>query len=293
MRGYLKKLTVLMLAFTLAFAQPASSVDVNAKTKTEASAKNKSSKKSKKTLSYEKYIKKNGVYYKKMSGQLKSGYKEGRKQFKKNDWKQAEYSQDTLVGKQWFLADHVVAYKMDGALTPDQAQRTFKAAEKIYKKAKGKKGKYKKAKVLHDELIKTVTYGSGEYSGQTAYEALVNKQSVCAGYARAYKLLCDLAGIECFCVYGNAGGGLGGGGAHQWNVIKLDDGKWYEVDVTFDDGLTQGGNICREFFCLTTAEMSNLTTKSGTSSYHQRGDLGNDVIRSLMAVTPEATGTKY
>ncbi len=281
MRGIFKRLTVLLLAFTLAFASPVSSVEATAK-------------KGKATIaSYEKYIKKKGVYYKKMPGQYKSGYKEGKKQFKSNDWKQMEYTQDTLVGKQWFLADHCACYKMDGALSTDQVKRTFKEAQRIYKKARGKKGKYKKAKALHDALVKTVTYGSGEYSGQTAYEALVNKQAVCAGYSRAYKLLCDIAGIDCFCVYGNAGGGLGGGGPHQWNVIKLDDGKWYEVDVTFDDGLTQGNNICREFFCLTTTKMSNLTTKSGTTSYHQRGDLGNDAIRELMKVTPVATGTKY
>ena len=80
----------------------------------------------------------------------------------------------------------------------------------------------------------------------------------------------------------------------QYNSIVIElDGQWYEVDVTFDDGITQGNNIARDFFCLTTAEMSSTMTKGGTSSYHQRTGLGDPTTNSLMQVCPVANGTKY
>ena len=274
MKGIIKRLTVLMLALSLVFIQP---VQVEAKG----------------ISSYKQYVKGKGVYYKKMPKQYKAGYKAGKKQFQKNNWQQMEYAHETLIGKQWYLADNVAAYKMDGAMSTQQVKQTFNTAKRLARVAKGKKSKYKKAKALHDALIKHVTYGSGSYSGQTAYEALVGKQSVCAGYSRAYKLLCDIVGIPCYCVFGDAQGGLGAGGPHAWNIIKLDDGQWYEVDVTFDEGLTQGGQICREFFCLTTAEMTSKTTKQGMNATHTRNGLGNEAVESLMKVVPIAKGKKY
>ena len=63
--------------------------------------------------------------------------------------------------------------------------------------------------------------------------ALKNKYAVCAGYALTFKLLCETAGLECDYVAGTAGG------YHAWNQVKV-DGKWYNVDVTWDDPVSKG-----------------------------------------------------
>ena len=66
--------------------------------------------------------------------------------------------------------------------------------------------------------------------GNEAYAALVLKKAACSGYARAYKLLCEAAGIPVSHV--NAGNWT-----HQWNEIKA-NGKWIKVDAyggTFAD----------------------------------------------------------
>ncbi len=52
---------------------------------------------------------------------------------------------------------------------------------------------------------------------------------VCEGYAKAFKVICDRLGIPCVLVSGDAGG------AHMWNYVQMDDGKWYLVDATWDD----------------------------------------------------------
>ena len=66
---------------------------------------------------------------------------------------------------------------------------------------------------------------------------------VCEGYAKAFQYLCDLStfsgDIECHTVNGVMSGGTGAGG-HMWNVVTMDDGKNYLVDVTNCDTGTIG-----------------------------------------------------
>lgn len=64
---------------------------------------------------------------------------------------------------------------------------------------------------------------------------------VCEGYSKAFQYLCDLSEfssgkIVCYTVTGTMGGGTGEG-PHMWNIVTMDDGKNYLVDVTnCDDG---------------------------------------------------------
>ena len=63
---------------------------------------------------------------------------------------------------------------------------------------------------------------------------------VCEGYSKAFKYLCDLTEfsstlIKCYLVSGTLSDGKGSGG-HMWNIVTMDDGKHYLVDVTNSDG---------------------------------------------------------
>lgn len=64
----------------------------------------------------------------------------------------------------------------------------------------------------------------------TAYGALINGKCVCAGYAGAFKLLADAAGLEAVVVTGVMEGNL----PHAWNKVKI-DGEWEILDVTNND----------------------------------------------------------
>ena len=94
---------------------------------------------------------------------------------------------------------------------------------------------YEIAKALHDYLALNNEYDMRYYSGgmprisYTAYGALVNRTSVCAGYALAYERLMDQVGIPCEYVTG-----MTTRGSHAWNIIQI-NGEWYHVDVTWDD----------------------------------------------------------
>ncbi len=88
---------------------------------------------------------------------------------------------------------------------------------------------------LHDYLADTVYYpdlNSPDYvmSAHDAYGALVEGRAVCQGYSDAVKLVCDYYNIPAVCIAGTANGG-----GHMWNAIQLEDGKWYLMDLTWDD----------------------------------------------------------
>ena len=102
---------------------------------------------------------------------------------------------------------------------------------------------YDKLKSIHDFICETNTYVSGSPYCYSAYGALVDKKSVCEGYAEAFKLLCDKVGIDCIVVTGmslpDSDNTLE---AHMWNLVRMDDGEWYAVDVTWDDAGDISGN---------------------------------------------------
>ena len=93
---------------------------------------------------------------------------------------------------------------------------------------------YDKARYFHDAILDRCSYNSGAVSvyqpmSCEAYGALVEGSAICEGYAKAFKLLCNRAGIACEIV-----GGTVNGEAHMWNYVQI-GGDYYLVDATFDD----------------------------------------------------------
>ena len=85
-----------------------------------------------------------------------------------------------------------------------------------------------KEQYVHDSLMEQVEYVVNAPMNQSAYSALVNGRTVCAGYARAFQYLMQRLGIPCYYCTGFAGED------HAWNIIKLGE-DYYNVDVTWDD----------------------------------------------------------
>lgn len=126
-------------------------------------------------------------------------------------------------------------------------------------------GTYEKERRLHDLLIDRIEYDKGADMNQSAYSALVEGKSVCAGYARAYQYLMQRLGIPCYYCTGYAGTD------HAWNIVALDDG-YYNVDLTWDD--TPGGEY--DYFNKTDQEYADT---------HVRRDLSVNL--------PQCLGERY
>lgn len=93
---------------------------------------------------------------------------------------------------------------------------------------------YQKIKAIYDYLTKNITYDYEHLNDKsyklkhTAYAAMINKTSVCQGYAVLFYRMALECGIDARYV-----SGIGNGGAHGWNIVKLGN-CYYNVDATWD-----------------------------------------------------------
>jgi len=93
---------------------------------------------------------------------------------------------------------------------------------------------YEIARILHDLIIEHVNYTESEASSHDIGGVFTGDGAVCEGYAKAYKYMLDLAGIDNILVKGDGSGDGNSWEAHGWNAVKI-GGKYYLVDVTWDD----------------------------------------------------------
>ena len=100
------------------------------------------------------------------------------------------------------------------------------------------KSTYQKVQAIYDWITRNVPYdyanlGNDSYLLQyTAYAAVINRTAVCNGYASLFYRLANDAGIDCRFITGTAGG------YHAWNIVRMDNGKYYCLDATWDEGQT-------------------------------------------------------
>lgn len=140
------------------------------------------------------------------------------------------------------------------------------AAKQIMDQTYGSYTDYDKEREAHDALIQSVQYDANAPMNQSAYSALVYGRTVCAGYARALQYVLMQLDIPCYYVMGYAGQN------HAWNIVKLEDGQYYNVDSTWDD------------------------TNPNTYDYFNCSDAdyaGNHVRRDLSIYLPACRGNRY
>ena len=108
--------------------------------------------------------------------------------------------------------------------------------------ALGGKSTYQKVQAIYNWITKNVRYDYAHLNDNTyklqytAYAAAINKTAVCQGYANLFYRLANDAGIDCRIITGTADGGNGVWGPHAWNIVKMDDGNYYCLDATWDEG---------------------------------------------------------
>ncbi len=124
----------------------------------------------------------------------------------------------------------VFSFKMKYRESASQLKKVNTKVKKALASLKlGKKSRVEKIRAIHNYIANIVQYDRS-LKNFTAYAGLVhsNHRTVCQGYALLFYKMCTDAGIPCRIVTGWAGT------PHAWNIVKL-SGKWYYVDVTWDD----------------------------------------------------------
>ena len=119
-----------------------------------------------------------------------------------------------------------------------------------------------KLRALHDTLIRQCEYDvdtaeedapDGSAPAFAADGALLDHKAVCAGYGRAYEMLCKAAGIQVIYVASEEMN-------HGWNAVRL-GGTTYYIDCTFDDPIPDRGEyVSDQYFMLTGKELAQTHT---------------------------------
>lgn len=148
--------------------------------------------------------------------------------------------------------------------------------------------RYEKVKSIHDTIAKQVSYDS-TFTNGTAHQPtsvfLEPYKPVCEGYAEAFKMLCDREGIPCVIVVGDANGG-----GHAWNYVKMEDNKWYAVDLTWDDQ----SSIYYDFFLVGANSTNRYFDNDSTTFADAHTATGEHFTNSSFVLTyPTLCETPY
>ena len=140
-------------------------------------------------------------------------------------------------------------YLADGFQSKEQIDQAVSQIEQVKNQIlQSRTGNtYEDIKMVHDYLIDSINYDSSlsKQNIYNVYGALVNKECVCEGYARAFKYLLDELDIPCVMVIGTGTNSQGETENHAWNYVQL-NGSWYAVDTTWDDPVVIGGGTVSE-----------------------------------------------
>lgn len=83
-------------------------------------------------------------------------------------------------------------------------------------------------------IANRTTYNEYSSFNQTIYSVLVNRNSVCTGYAKTAQYLLNLVGIGSELVFGKFHSDKSEHGRHGWNIVKINN-KWYHIDFCLAD----------------------------------------------------------
>ena len=122
----------------------------------------------------------------------------------------------------------------------------------------------------------------------------MGRKSVCEGYAEAFKLLCDNAKIDCILVTGLSRIDPNKPReTHMWNIVRMDDGKWYAVDATWNDA----GDIPKnyEYFLVGSDTVTrNLKFSESHKVSYNFENIEDDSVKTISSFEyPELSKERY
>jgi hypothetical protein len=150
---------------------------------------------------------------------------------------------------------------------------------------------YTKVLAAHDLIADAVEYAYDQFGQpETATWAhsilgyFENKDVVCEGYTKTLQILLNFSGVENIYVVGSSDSY-----AHAWNLIRLDDGEWYWVDLTWNDNDYMNYN----YFCVNDVQFVNWRDAddfAGSMTFmdeHTPYDITQEYINLICYALPE------
>jgi len=130
---------------------------------------------------------------------------------------------------------------------------------------------YEIARLLHDFIIEQTAYDGTNASAYDIGGVFSEGQAVCEGYAKAYKYMLDLAGIDNIFIMGEGTEDGSQWEGHGWNAVKI-GGKYYLVDTTWDDLAPDNATYNTpqsyyDYFCLKSSEFNKRHRADSEEDY--------------------------
>ena len=186
-----------------------------------------------------------------------------------------------------YLALTVGAEYADGESRELINVQIYDAVEYYVTLLEGESSVYNITLALHDTLIQNADYAyeadgvtpSMELSAHNILGVLLGDVGVCDSYAKSFQLLLNYCGIDNIYVTGYASV------AHAWNLVKLDDGRWYWYDLTWDDQPGFSLGVRHNYFCVTDETLVKWTDGSTNKN--------TKFIEDHFPNTPGSSGVNY
>ncbi|MEG0365236.1 MAG: transglutaminase domain-containing protein, partial [Coprobacillus sp.] len=148
--------------------------------------------------------------------------------------------------------------------------------KEVIKTAKQETSPTKRAKLLYDYVVKNVEYKENKKTDQNIISSILEKKSVCAGYAREYQYLLNRSGMKSSYVVGKANetvGSVNAGEGHAWVMVNIDD-DFYYCDPTWGDNIEKGmEHVCTGYFMMNSEEMLKCYKPEGNYEKTQKNGL--------------------
>ena len=151
--------------------------------------------------------------------------------FLKNEWTVSKTSDGRVVAAAIAVYDEFA----NGAARQAYIRQFNSVIDAWSEQAQTAEDTYGKVKIIHDLICDNVTYQTGNFD-QSAASALLDygvfdMTTVCAGYAKAFQILCNGLGIDTIITVS---------ATHAWNCVNI-DGIWYITDCTYDKSFYEYG----------------------------------------------------
>ena len=159
--------------------------------------------------------------------------------------------------------DYKIGITINRAYTQDEINEINNKVDKILNEnVNNNMPPKEKIRVIHDYIIDHTEYdklkyenkNDDTYKSNTAYGVLIEGYGTCNGYADAMEIFLDKMNIINYKISNEE---------HIWNLVYL-DGKWYHLDLTWDDPISDI-NINRDtYFLISTKTLKKINDGTHT-----------------------------
>lgn len=163
--------------------------------------------------------------------------------------------------------DYKIGISINRAYTKDEINEINNKVDKILNEnVNNNMPPKEKIRVIHDYIINHTEYdklkyenkNDDTYKSNTAYGVLIEGYGTCNGYADAMEIFLDKMNIINYKISNEE---------HIWNLVYL-DGKWYHLDLTWDDPISDI-NINRDtYFLISTKTLEKIN--DGTHTFDKK-----------------------